>query len=131
MLRSSSSASSAPHSLDQNLFGALRLPFAKQPARAFRHGKKKEEIKRRRNGIHAQHPAPVVFTRVQQKVVRKKGSGDAEHDHQLIERDHASAQLGRRNLSDINRRNQNGATHRNPAENPRADKNRKIGRQRG
>ena len=57
---------------DQNLFGALRLPYAKQPARTFRHGKKKEEIKRRRNGIHAQHPAPIVFPDIQQKVVGER-----------------------------------------------------------
>src|ERR1039458_8363684 len=113
-------------SFDQNLFGALLLPFAKQPARAFRHGKKKEEIKCRRNGIHSQHPAPIIFPDIEQKIIGEKGRRNAEDDHELIERDQTPAPFRRCDFRDINRRDKNRSADRHSAENPGDDENSKM-----
>ncbi len=48
----------------------------------------------------------------------------------MVERDQAPAPFRRRDFGDVNRRNENGATDGHPAENPRADKDRKMNRQR-
>ena len=59
--------------LGQDLSRPLGLSFPKQPARALGDGKEQEEIECRRDGIHPQHPAPVIGPNIQEKVVGEEG----------------------------------------------------------
>ena len=54
-----------------------------------------------------------------------------EHDHELIERNQASAPFRRRDFRNVNRRDENRPAHRHAAENPGDDKNREMSCERG
>ena len=63
--------------------------------------------------------------------MEKEGRRNAEHDHELIERNQAPAHCAGANFRDVNRRDENGSADRHAAENPGDDKNRKMSRECG
>lgn len=67
---------------------------------------------------------------MQKEVVGKEGGRNADHDHELIERNQATALFRRRNLCDIDRRNKNGSTDGHTCDNPRQHKHREVRRRR-
>ena len=114
----------------EDVQGVLLAPLAKQPARTFRDEEEQDQIERRRDRLYPEHPAPAGVAHAQQEIIGEEGGGDADDDHQLIQRNQAPAQLGWRNFRDVDRRDENGAAHRDAAQHPREHKHRKTCRPR-
>ena len=118
MLRTSTSACSTPQALIRISLACSGWPLPNSQRGLSGTAKRRKKYKRRRNGIHSQHPAPIVFPDIEQKIIGEKGRRNAEHDHELIERDQTPAQFRRRDFRNINRRDKNRPAHRHAAENP-------------
>src|SRR5260221_2741948 len=60
--------------------GLAVIPFAKQPAGAFRKPDTEDGIKERWERCHAKHPAPGILTNSSKQGIRQESDEDAEHN---------------------------------------------------
>src|ERR1700733_671369 len=94
-----------------------------QPARAARDDKEGDEKKHRRDGGDAEHPSPLQGAKMPaaDDGIRHIGEQDADDDVDLEESDQAAAPVWRRNLRDVHRAENGGATDTEAAEEAKED----------
>ena len=112
-----------------------------QPARALGHEEHQEEEEQGRDGLGAEHPAPAGLAvpggeNLGGRGARRHGLGDqpvddlgqqdADDDGQLIDRDEPAADLGRRDLGDVHRREVRGQADADPADDAEDDEDGEV-----
>ena len=98
-----------------------------QPAGTFGHEQQADEEQHAGHDHHAQHPPPVVHAAdIDQQMVRNEGQRLPRKDGELVERHHASAQVRRGDLRDVERRKHRSRADRNAGDHAEDDERRVI-----
>ncbi|MNT04290.1 hypothetical protein D3C72_1388640 [compost metagenome] len=111
--------------LFQYLARLLMAIARSQPARAIRQEEHADQQQYRRDGDHAQHPAPGAG--IAECGIRQVGRQNANGNHQLIHRDHAAANFLRGNFRQINRRGIRSHPHRQSKQHARNQQDFHVG----
>jgi hypothetical protein len=112
-----------------------------EPSRALGNEEQRQKVENGRQGLDPQHPAPgpavhaqrlrpgeIGLAQAQNQEVAEIRGGDADDDVELVERNHAAAQLRRREFRDVDGRDDQRGADTETAQHASGDQRDEVGR---